>query len=396
MDGGQRRLCGGAGATSYGLKEPLKYSYLKTGIASSETFHMYQTAHFIQFLVDAGYDFGELFPAVMNASGGALEGLNAYCATKSIPLATLYDQFAYQVIFENSVSTEALQGDVYSVVASSKLAMNLDTTDELSELVPVNASYAAALAGIQLTSDQDAKFTVAIKAIEPTSGVKVQYILSDGPGKDRVIETGYVDQDGLDLTVENGNTLYFLTTNYAPQNGSVTVVVNKDTQPQPYSNKRTVKFYNDTFLVDVDFNLVADAPFTISSEVVQGEGLYLVLDFVKGTKDITIEVEGLADNLRFATAEDWDANHQTVIKEMYWSTAAGDIPNSQTRLTIPASDPRIQTIGYSVVVDILNVEENHTIGAAAPRWCRLRSGCWEAKAASVEVNRRSAARNSVS
>ncbi|MFA6771360.1 MAG: hypothetical protein WCS74_01780, partial [Dehalococcoidales bacterium] len=56
-------------ATSYGLKESLPYSYLRTGISSSSTFHMYQTAHFIKFLVDNGYSFKGLFEGVMNGSG---------------------------------------------------------------------------------------------------------------------------------------------------------------------------------------------------------------------------------------------------------------------------------------------------------------------------------------
>jgi len=345
-------------ATNYGLKEKLKFNYLNVGITDSETFHTYQTAHFIKYLVDAGYDFEEMFSSVMTQKGGVLETLNSYCASKKMPLATHYDHFAYSVLFENSILTQDLGTDVYTDLVSNKLELNLDAPTELSELVNVGSSYAATLAGIKLISDQDADFEISLKAIEPTSGVKVQYILADGPNKDNVVNTGFLDHNAIEMTVKDGNYLYFLVTNFSPQNGFVTVVVNQESKPQPYANQRTVLIYNDTFLVDVEFNLSANTLFAISREIVNGEVLFLQIDFDKSNKDIVIDVEAIVSNLRFSSEGDWGENHEPVINEMGWVNAAGDIQGSETSLTIPAGDTGIKSIGYSLIIDIHNTEEN--------------------------------------
>ena len=345
-------------ATQLGLTEKLKLNYLTNGINHDETFHTYQTAHFVKYLVDAGLNFPEMFTAVMTGEGGALENLAQYSASKSTPLPVLYDDFAYQVIFKDQVQTEGLKTDVYTDLVNNKLEMNLDTTMEMTELVNVNSNYASTLAGIKLTSDQDIGFDISLTAIEPTSGVKVQYVLADGPDKNNVVDSGDLGQDPLEMTVQDGNYLYFLVTNFAPQNGSVTIVVNQqESEPQPYVNTRTAKIYNDDFLVDVDLNLVANAPFTISREIVNQDTLYLTLDFLKSDKDIFIEAEALIENLRFASPGDW-GNREPVIKEMYWSTAAGDIPGTQTSLVIPVGDTQIKSFGYSLVFDIHNLEED--------------------------------------
>lgn len=344
-------------ATQHGLKENLKLTYLAKGINHDETFHTYQTAHFVKYLVDSGLNFPEMFTAVMTGEGGALENLAQYSASKSMPLSSLYDEFAYRVIFSDQVQTEALQTDIYTDLVNNKLEMNLDTAMKMTELVNVSSNYASSMAGIKLSSEQDTSFDISLMALEPTSGVKVQYVLADGPGKNKILDTGYLSHNAFEMTVHDGNFLYFLVTNFAPQNGSVTIVVNQESKPQPYNNTRTAKIYNDDFLVDVDLKLVSSAPFTISREIIDQDTLFLTFDFLKSDKDISIEAEAIVENLRFASPGDW-GNREPVIKEMYWSTATGDIPGTKTSLVIPAGDTQIKSFGYSLVFDIHNLEED--------------------------------------
>jgi len=79
---------------------------------------MYQTAHFIKFLVDNGYSFKGLFEGVMNGSGNALANLNTYISSKGGSLPELYNKFAYNVLFTSSVKTEALKTDLFTDVAA--------------------------------------------------------------------------------------------------------------------------------------------------------------------------------------------------------------------------------------------------------------------------------------
>lgn len=361
-------------ATSYGLQEPLKLNYLDTGINSGETFHTYQTAYFVKHLVEAGLDFKEMFESVMDPEQRALDALQAYCGKQNTSLRTFYNDFAYSVLFEDQINTEKLTTDVYTELVTQKLEFDLDKDSELAELVTVRSDYASKLAGVKFISSQKNDFNISVQALEPTPGVMVHYIIASGPNRVDVVSRDGLDHIPVELAVKNGDIVYFLVTNYAPQNGSVTVVVNKESQPQPYSHTRTTKVYNNYFSVDVAFNLLANQSFTLSQEIIHGDVLALMLDFPKSNKDIIIDLETLVSNLAFTPEYGAGPNHEALFKDMYWSTAEGEIQGSQYRLVIPAGDTQMRSLGYDIVIDILNKEENslHWGGGASVIGLKIR------------------------
>lgn len=345
-------------ATNYGLKEALKLNYLNTGITSNETFHAYQTAYFVKYLVDNGFDFKGMFEYVMDPQKSAIDALQAYGLEQNISLRTLYNDFAYSVLFEDRINTEKLEADVYTSLVANKLEFDAQGANKISDLVTVDSNYAAKLAGVKIISENDDDITVSLRALEPTSGVMVQYIVASGPDRADVISRDGLDHNPVELTVKEGEYIYFLVTNYAPENGSVTIVINQESQPQPYSHTRTTNFYNNYFMVDVAFNLLANQSFVLSQEIINGDTLNVMLDFPKSDKDIIIDLETVVSNLAFTPEFGAGPNHEAVFKEMYWSTGDGDIYDSQIQLVIPVGETRIKSMGYVIIIDIHNTEED--------------------------------------
>ncbi|MDD5122533.1 MAG: hypothetical protein PHX97_04015 [Dehalococcoidales bacterium] len=345
-------------ATSYGLKESLPYSYLRTGISSSSTFHMYQTAHFIKFLVDNGYSFKGLFEVVMNGSGNALANLNTYISSKGGSLPELYNKFAYNVLFTSSVKTEALKTDLFTDVAAITHEMDIDAGVTISQMINTAQSYTSSLFAVKLNSQKDEASPVNISAIEPTSGITVQYVITSDAEKHSVIASGTLTHDPLEITVEDGNYLYFIVTNSAPSNGYVTIVIGKEAQTEPYTNTRTAKIYNDDFLVDVDFKLNSSQPFVITRELVHGDLLKLDIEFEDKGKPIVLDGEAIVTNLRFAEPDSWSDHHEPVFKETYWSYGGEQLNSSTVTVTINPETEWMVSFTYALVMDIQNTEDD--------------------------------------
>ncbi|MDD4230307.1 MAG: hypothetical protein PHY25_01610 [Dehalococcoidales bacterium] len=345
-------------ATSYGLKDPLPYSYLRTGISSSSTFHMYQTAHFIKFLVDNGYSFKDLFEGVMNGSGNALANLNTYISSKGGSLPELYNRFAYDVLFTSSVKTEALKTDLYTDVATVTNEMDIDAGGTISQMINTAQSYTSSLFAVKLNSQKDEASPVNISAIEPTSGIMVQYVITSDTEKYSVTASGTLTHDPLEIMVEDGNYLYFIVTNSAPSNGYVTIVIGKEAQSEPYTNTRTAKIYNDDFLVDVDFTLNCGQPFVITRELVHGDLLKLDIEFEDKGKPIVLDGEAIVTNLRFADPDSWSDHHEPVFKETYWSYGGEQLNSSTVTVTINPETEWMVSFTYALVMDIHNTEDD--------------------------------------
>jgi hypothetical protein len=345
-------------ATSYGLKDPLPYSYLRTGISSSSTFHMYQTAHFIKFLVDNGYSFKDLFEGVMNGSGNALANLNTYISSKGGSLPELYNRFAYDVLFTSSVKTEALKTELYTDVATVTNEMDIDAGGTISQMINTAQSYTSSLFAVKLNSQKDEASPVNISAIEPTSGIMVQYVITSDTEKYSVTASGTLTHDPLEIMVEDGNYLYFIVTNSAPSNGYVTIVIGKEAQSEPYTNTRTAKIYNDDFLVDVDFTLNCGQPFVITRELVHGDLLKLDIEFEDKGKPIVLDGEAIVTNLRFADPDSWSDHHEPVFKETYWSYGGEQLNSSTVTVTINPETEWMVSFTYALVMDIHNTEDD--------------------------------------
>ena len=354
-------------ATSYGLKEKLGSTYLARGVTDKETFHTYQTAHFIKYLVDSGLDFKPMFDYVMTQPGSVLANLTNYCLSQGKPLPALYDSFAYSVLFENSVDTANAGMDIYNDLASQKVEMDLDITGAKTIQMNVGANYASSLSAVKIVSASYDEVEIPIRAIESASGVKVQYILAKGPSRADVLQKGILDHNPIEVKVKDGYYLYFLSTNMAPGSGDVTVVIGEESDGQPYANSRTASLYNDTFLADVEFNLFANQAFTIYQEAVDRDMLVLRLVFNKSEKDIIIDVEGIVSNLRFSSPDEWGEEWEPVFKEMYWATSEGSVYDTKTQIILPQDDPRGMTsFGYELVIDLHNtVEDTYSWGGGS-------------------------------
>jgi len=346
-------------ATSYGLKEPLPYSYLKTSVGSSETFHMYQSAHFIKFLVDNGYSFKELFEGVINGSGGALISLNAYIGTQGGSLSELYKSFVYSILFSNTVKTVPLEGSIFNAVADIALEFDLDEGKQVSQMVNVNSGYAARLMGVNIISSKDTPGTVALQAIEPTSGAQVEYVLVDGSDKGPVLESGPLTHEPVEVSVKKGQYLYFMVTNNANANGYVTIVIGKETDGQlVYSNSRNAKIYNGYFVVNVDFVLTANQPFTITREGEVGDSLILQIEFARSNKDVIMDVEANVTGLAFSDSTGWSDEFEPVFRQKYWSISGGEQQGSNATITISQEGRSIAIFGYDVIIDIRNIKSD--------------------------------------
>lgn len=346
-------------ASSYGLKDALPQSYLSSGVNDSKTFHMYQTAHFVKFLVDSGLDFKEMFEYVVTQSGGVLANLATFCVTKGLSLPQLYENFAYAVLFQDSVKTAGSGADIYIEQAKHQLEMDLDTISASNTLVNVGSNYASTLFAVRVIGDRIKSMELPVRAIEATSGIQVRFATESGPDKSAITNDRGLSHEAVDVKVEDGDYLYFLVTNYASQAGSVIIVIGEDTGGQFYSQTRTAKIYNNQFLADFDFDLYANQPFTVSQESMNEEYIYLILDFEESAKDIVLDVEAIVTNLRFANPGEWGEGREPVIKEMYWSTSDGQVSNSKTQVTLPQDDPRgLMSFGYEMIIEIYNRDED--------------------------------------
>jgi hypothetical protein len=338
-------------ATSYGLSDKLPYSYLQTGLASSSTFHMYQSAHFIKFLVDNGSNFKELFVSVMEGSGSALENLNKYLISNGSSLPAMYENFAYDVIFTNRINTPAPDPDVYNGIASPRSDFNLVEARK-SELVKVGGGYTATLYGLFLKGNPNLTYDISISAIEPTSGVKVLYVLADGPGKFDVTEGGALSHIPEEITVSGDSYIYFLVTNIAPSDGYVTIVIGKKMVTSYSSERSSVLFYNGEFELDVTLNLSANQPFSVSeAESFRPETSYVFIYFEETGKNIVVDAEVLIDNLVPVDGE--RPGYEYAIKKKYWGYD-GEMETS-TQIIL-SQDKREVSIEYGVIVGLFNKE----------------------------------------
>lgn len=338
-------------ATSYGLSDKLPYNYLQTGLASSSTFHMYQSAHFIKFLVDNGSNFKELFVSVMEGSGSALENLNKYLISNGSSLPAMYENFAYDVIFTNRINTPAPDPDVYNGIASPRSDFNLVEARK-SELVKVGGGYTATLYGLFLKGNPNLTYDISISAIEPTSGVKVLYVLADGPGKFDVTQGGALSHIPEEITVSGDSYIYFLVTNIAPSDGYVTIVIGKKMVTSYSSERSSVLFYNDEFELDVTLNLSANQPFSVSeAESFRPETSYVFIYFEETGKNIVIDAEVLIDNLVPVHGE--RPGYEYAIKKKYWGYD-GEMETS-TQIIL-SQDKREVSIEYGVIVGLFDKE----------------------------------------
>lgn len=350
-------------ATGYGLKDPLTYAYFKQGITSSEGFHAYQTAHFIKYLVDSGLDFKDMFVTVTGSSGRALPNLAAYCQTKGSPLPELYMNFVRDAVFSANVATAYDGADIYGGLATYRLEYEIGKTPQVVQLMDIGAEYAATLAGVKLSCPGSKKEgEILIKAIEPTSGARVRYVLCDTAGRGSIVAAGELAHEPLTLQVKDGQYLYFLAANIAPAAGYVTVVVGEPEQkPEPYENRRTAEIYNRKFLVDVELKFTSSQPYQISQELINQDTLLVQIDIKRSKNPLVINAEAVLKNLRFREKEAWNPAAVPVIREMYWETREGQVADSKTTLVIPADDERgLRSIGYSLVIDIKNTSEQTT------------------------------------
>ncbi len=348
-------------ASSYGLKEKLPHDYINTALNSGETFHMYQTAHFVKYLADQGLPFRELFEGVMSGSGRALPNLNAFVNTKGQSLAELYDSFACQTVFNVNNYTESLKADIYTDLVKNKKEYNLDSSTTEAETVNVNASYSSTLSGFKMKSKTDEDFTLGIRAIDPTSGARVQYVLASNPQKGSVISRGYLDTSKIQLEVSNDQYLYFLVTNFTPQNGYVTVVIEKEElRPQPYSHTRSASVYNNEYILDIEFNMIANKHFTVVEETVEGDALFVVLEFKKSASDIIIDLETITSELSFTSPQ---PDRKPLIGEEYWAWPGTKTENNTAQIVISPGDNRPPGPYYDIIIRV----ENTNTGTISPK-----------------------------
>ncbi|MFA5629059.1 MAG: hypothetical protein WC958_02195 [Dehalococcoidales bacterium] len=338
-------------ATSYGLSDKLPYNYLRTGLASSSTFHMYQSAHFIKFLVDKGFSFKELFVSVMEGSGNALENLNKYLISNGSSLPEMYENFAYDVIFTNRINTPAPDPDVYNGIASPRSEFNLIESGK-NELIKVSGGYTTALYGVFLKGNPNLTYDISVSAIEPTSGVKVLYVLAEGPGKLDVTQGGVLSHIPEEITVSGDSYIYFLVTNIAPSDGYVTVVIGKKMVTSHSNERSSVLVYNKEFEIDVSLSISASQPFSISeAEGITGEILYVYMYFEEIDKNIVIDAEVLVGDPIPVHGE--RPGYEYAIKKKYWGYD-GEMETS-TQLILSPDKPNA-SLDYGIIIGLFDKE----------------------------------------
>jgi len=347
-------------ATSYGLPDNLRYSYLNSGIGDRDTYHMYQTAHFIKYLVDCGYDFKEMFEFVISGGSIAENNLNAFLNNKGTSLVEVYKNFVWTVIFENNSWVEPLKTNIYGDIAKYKLELDLDEQPRLVQQVDVGSYYAAALMAVKITSADDLIIPITVKATDATVySLDVQYALFDDESR-----TGYLEKDDIsskpaEVSVFDGQYLYFLVINSA-QNASVTIEIGEaEEEPEPYSKSVVAYVYNKDFQVDVEFYLQSSAPFVIEKDMEHPVDGSIILDIIfdKSDKDISIDMEAIVTNARFSTPDDWAPYLELRITDMYWETHSGQIRDSRNRELLLADSNGFTSAYFIVILGVYDTQE---------------------------------------
>lgn len=349
-------------ATAYGLSDKLPYSYLNTGISHRNTEHMYQTAHFIKYLVDCGYDFKEMFEYVISGGSIAENNLNAYLNTKGTSLIQVYKDFVWTVIFDNNSWVEPLKTNITGDIAKYKLELDLDKKPGLVQTVEVGSYYAAALMAVKITSSEDLIIPITVKATDATVySLDVQYALFDDDSRSGYLEKANIDSEPTSVSVFDGQYLYFLVINDA-QNASVIIEIGEaeeEKKPEPYSKSVVAYVYNKNFMVDVDFYLQASAPFVIEQETEHPTDGSIILDIIfdKSDKDISIDMEAIVTNARFSTPDDWAPYLELKITDMYWETNSGEVRDSRNRELILADSDDSISAYFIVILGVYDTQE---------------------------------------
>ncbi|GEM_PF-1249579 len=347
-------------ATAYGLSDKLPYSYLNTGISYRNTEHMYQTAHFIKYLVDCGYDFKEMFEYVISGGSIAENNLNAYLNTKGTSLIQVYKDFVWTVIFDNNSWVEPLKTNITGDIAKYKLELDLDKKPGLVQTVEVGSYYAAALMAVKITSSEDLIIPITVKATDATVySLDVQYALFDDDSRSGYLKKANIDAVPTSVSVFDGQYLYFLVIN-SSQNASVIIEIGEaEEEPEPYSRNVVAYVYNKEFMVDVELYLQASAPFVIEQETEHPTNGSIILDiiFAKSAKDISIDMEAIVTNARFSTPDDWAPYLELKITDMYWDTHSGEVRDSRNRELILADGDGFISAYFIVILGVYDTQE---------------------------------------
>lgn len=372
-------------ATAYGLSDKLPYSYLNTGISSRNTQHMYQTAHFIKYLVDCGYDFKGMFGYVISGGGSAERNLAAYLNTKGTSLNQVYKDFVWTVIFDNNSWVEPLKTNITGDIAKYKLELDLDKKPGLVQTVEVGSYYAAALMAVKITSSEDLIIPITVKATDATVySLDVQYALFDDDSRSGYIKKANIDSEPTSVSVFDGQYLYFLVINDA-QNASVIIEIGEaeeEEEPEPYSKSVVAYIYNKDFMVDVDFYLQASAPFVIEQEIEHPRDGSIILDIIfdKSDKDISIDMEAIVTNARFNKPDDWAPYLELKITDMYWETHAGEVRDSRNRELILADGDGFISAYFIVILGVYDTQEGRFLNnppsgivVSVRAWCVVKS-----------------------
>jgi hypothetical protein len=354
-DYGAATLGTGSGLSS---SVPLRFVTLPLN-DSDDDMHMYQAAHFIRYLVDErGVDFPALFKATMASGDSVLESINAYLNTRGDSLAEAYADFAFEFVFGTAVRRDAVKTDLATDLAAVA-GEHTDPGARVTSVVDVRGPYASSLAAYRVKTGIDGPFGVSLAALEGTSGISVRYVVGGPRGAGDAMWEGVLAEGTPRLVeVEDGQTIYFLVTNAAEDDGSVTVVIDAPQGETTFQSSRTAPMYNDEYTAEVAFTLESTHPFTVVREesLYGGELYYLEVKLLRpvdedhpATFTVTAEIEGLA----FADSE--SGGRTPAVREAYWTTPDHVIGSEATVTTTGLSGPSTR-LTHEVILEYSNAE----------------------------------------
>ncbi len=355
--------------TGSGLSGRLPLKFLTVPLSADDDVHMYQVAYFIDYLSRQGVPFPALFKAVAASDKDVLLALGDHLAESGRSLPALYDQFAYDMLFGGGVPREAVSGHLADAMGQAHEEYT-DPSVPVAREINVSGPYATAIAAYTVKTGTDDTYTVALSAIEPTAGVLARYVIGGPLGIGDVLNGGVLEPGvPVPVQIQDGQTIYFVVTNSAPQPGYVTAVIDVQQGETSFEHSRTASMYNDDFVAQVSFSLQSSHPFEVVEEIslYGGEmwGLHIrLLAPVSASKPATIVARAEVTGLAYADPD--DGNGRTpFVQEAYWY-APDKVSSNEVTVTI-TGDGYDTRFNYDVVLAYTNQDgDEYQAGGATP------------------------------
>ncbi|MFW5991690.1 MAG: hypothetical protein ACOCQN_00680 [Halanaerobiaceae bacterium] len=339
--------------TGHGLRSELPLDYIKKPLDSGEDQHMYQMAHFIKYLTDRGMNFKDLFETTMNSSDGVLKSIDDYSTGKGKPLPELYSEFSMDFI-TNSVTIKRaeIKDSVYEDLADYQGEFNYTYSETESRAVSISGNCTTSITAYKITNSDDNVFKVNISALQPTSGINVQYIVTSSPDINDIVKDGNMEAGKpLELKVKDEYYIYFVVTNTDSEEGSVTVAIEKPFGYSSHQKTWEAKIYNQTYSAKVTFKILCSQPFTIKSEgIYMNEELYRLeiktVDDLPTDRDLVVNASIDISDLSYVSGNAAIPN----VSEAYWQYGGQKVPEKNAVLSISANKPPPGRMIYSLVI----------------------------------------------